>query len=438
MRVAHMLVVVIVAAAMLANGVGSASAQSRTTEPLVQPYFQSGKLAEGDAALTEHLKANPGDDQARFGLGTLQFLRAVERLMQSLYTYGLRSGENELTEDLPFARLPTPPNANPKTMTYDALREIAATWIADLARAEAMLAQVKSTDVKLPIKFGLVRLDFNGDGTAADEETLWKIFMRVQGGGRGEIVDDDAPAGAGVRGEPDVAAKAQQFVIAFDAGDVQWLRGYCHLLSALAEIALAHDSRELFNATAHLFFQKVQTPFPYLAEGRKVADMGMGFDIADAIAFIHLIRFPVTEPKRMSAARDHLHAMLRQSRESWKLIQAETDDDREWLPNAKQATVVPNVRVTQEMIDGWLRFVDEGEALLEGKRLAPFWRGTGNRGVNLRRVFTEPTQLDLVLWIQGSAAAPYIEDGELTRPDVWRNLVQVFGGNMFGFAAWFN
>lgn len=427
----------IVTTTALAGAPARVVAQGASPEPLVEQYLRSGRLAEGEKALAAHLRGNPSDDHARFGLGTLQFLRSVERLMQSLHTYGLRSGENELTESLPFARLPVPPNPNPETMTYDALRQIAADWISGVAAAEGTLAQIKSNDVKLPLKFGLIRLDFNGDGTAAEEETLWRIFVRVQGGGA-EIDDDGEIQSAPNAEGGNAAAKAEQFVISFDAGDVQWLRGYCHLLMALAEVLLAHDERELFDATAHLFFQKVQTPFPYLAEGRRVADFGMGFDIADAIAFVHLIRFPVTEPKRMAAARDHLQEMLRRSRDSWTLIQAETDDDREWIPNAKQATVIPNVRVSQEMIDSWMQFLDEGEALLEGKRLAPFWRGAGQRGVNLKRVFTEPSPLDLVLWIQGSAAAPYLEEGELTRQDVWSNMARAFGGNLFGFAVWFN
>lgn len=414
-------VVSVVTIVMLAGASANVCAQAAPAEPLVEQYLRSGRLADGEKAVAEHFKAHPNDDQARFGLGTLQFLRGVERLMQSLHTYGLRSGENEFTENLPFARLPIPPNPNPKTMTYAALREIAMAWIKDLAAAEATLAGVKSTDVLLPLKFGLIRMDFNADGTATDDETLWKVFAQVQGAGA-----------------DDMAAQAEQFVIAFDAGDVQWLRGYCHLLMGLGEMMLAYDQHELFNATAHLFFQKVETPFPYLSEGRKVADFGMGVDIADLIAFIHLLRFSVVEPQRMTAAHAHLAEVLRRSRASWELILAERDNDREWIPNPKQQTVLPNVRVTDEMVQAWLQFLEEAESLMAGKRLAPFWRGDGTRGVNLRRVFTEPTPFDLVLWVQGSAAAPYLEEGELTRRQVWQDMARAFGGNLFGFAAWFN
>lgn len=428
MRVSDLPVVFVMIMALFGTPM-TVSAQPAPAEQLVEQYLRSGRLAEGEEALTEHLKANANDDQARFGLGTIQFLRGVERLMQSLYAYGLGNNEDRFGGGLPFARLPVPPNPDPKTISYDDCREIASAWVKDLATAEATLAQVKSADVKLPLKIGLVRLDFNGDGAAADDETLWKIFARVQ-----NIRDAAATQPGG-----EMAQQAEQFVIAFDAGDVQWLRGYCHLLMALGDMMLAHDERELFESTAHLFFPKVESPYLYLGEGRKVADMGMGFDIADAIAFIHLIRFPVVEPQRMQSAHAHLTEMLQRSRASWELILAETDDDREWIPNAKQQTVLPNVRVSQEMIQSWLQFLDEAEALMAGKRLAPFWRGAEEqRGVNLRRVFIEPRPLDLVLWVQGSAAAPYLEKGELTRPDVWQNMARAFRGNLFGFAVWFN
>jgi hypothetical protein len=82
--------------------------------------------------------------------------------------------------------------------------------------------------------------------------------------------------------------------------------------------------------------------------------------------------------------------------------------------------------------------------VLQGKQLLPFWRGAQtDRGVNLRRVFINPPrELDLVLWVQGTAAAPYLEHGPLTRladPRMLDRLNETFGGvNFIGFAFWFN
>lgn len=400
-----------------------AAAQPQAAEPMAQAFLVSGKLSEGEAALADHLQANPSDDQARFGLGTIQFLHGVERLMQSLYAYGVRT-QSGAAGGLPYFRLPIPENPSAKTLSYEQARQVIATWNADLAAAEQTLAQVKSADVKLPLKFGLIRLDFDGDGTAGHDEALWRIYDATMGGGWGDVA---------------TAQAAEQFVIAFDAGDVQWLRGYCHMLMAVNEMILAYDQSELFDSAGHLFFRKVDSPYPFLAEGSKIFDIGGDVDIVDAVAAVHLMRFPLKEPQRTTAALEHLRAVIRQSRESWKLILAETDDENEWIPNSRQASVVSGVRVSDELIDRWTQFLDEADALLAGKTLAPFWRGTGRQGVNLNKVFTDPRPLDLVLWVQGSAAAPYLQDGTITNPNAWRDIWNAFGRESFiGFAIWFN
>src|ERR1051326_3421335 len=141
--------------------------------PMVEQYLLSGKLADGEAALTQHLQANATDDQARFGLGALQVIRAVEHLMQNSYQYGLRV---QAAVEFSFFRLPLPDNPNPRPMTYETAGKIMRQWNDELAKAEATLAAVKAADVKLPLKFGLIRLDFDGDGKADEDETLWKVY----------------------------------------------------------------------------------------------------------------------------------------------------------------------------------------------------------------------------------------------------------------------
>ena len=140
----------------------------------------------------------------------------------------------------------------------------------------------------------------------------------------------------------------------------------------------------------------------------------------------------------MDAALVHLEAMVALSRESWTFILAETDNDHEWVPNPKQDTVMPGGKVTDEMVKGWTEFLNEADLLLAGKKLIPFWRGTKPRGVNLRRVLTEPRAFDLVLWVQGTAATPYLEEGSVTSAETWTRLQRVFRGEFIGFAFWFN
>jgi hypothetical protein len=53
-------------------------------------------------------------------------------------------------------------------------------------------------------------------------------------------------------------------------------------------------------------------------------------------------------------------------------------------------------------------------------------------------VFTEPTPFDPILWAQGSAALPYLEDGSLTDAETWGRIMMMFEGNFLGYAVWFN
>jgi hypothetical protein len=390
-------------------------------EPLVEKYLIEGKLAEGEKALNEALTAKPTDAQARFGLGMIQFVRAVEHMAQTFHRYGLRSGA--AGNMLPFARLPIPVNPAPEPIRYADLRALFERWASDLAKAEATLAKVESADVKVPLHFGLIRVDLNGDGKAEPGERLFNLYAELNAAARNQVN----------------AEAAKDFIIAFDRADAAWLRGYCHLLMAMSEVYLAYDAHELFDHTAPYFYPKAQTPFPFLSRSADAAPQQVGSeDILDAIAFIHLVNFPVQEPARLKSALAHLEAMIVLSHESWKFIVAETDDDHEWVPSTKQHSVMPNGTVSLEMIKGWFEFLDEAKAILKGEKLIPFWRRGPESGLNLKRVFTEPRTFDLVLWAQGTAAVPYLENGVCTSAETWSRFQRIFRGEFIGFALWFN
>lgn len=46
--------------------------------------------------------------------------------------------------------------------------------------------------------------------------------------------------------------------------------------------------------------------------------------------------------------------------------------------------------------------------------------------------------MDLVRWVQGAAAVPYVAEGECSDPEFWWRLQQLFRGQFLGFAIWFN
>ncbi len=391
----------------------SFTGRTQADEPLVRPFLVEGRLDDGEQALTARLKDHPDDAEARYGLGVVHLLQSVEHLGQGLYRYGLKPE----SPDLPFVRLPIPANPDPEMLTYDKWRDLLQQFIDDLDRAEQSLSHVDSPDAKLMLPVGLIRLDVNGDGKTGEDETFWKIFTTV------------AWRGA------QLTAQQQEFAVGFDAADAHWMIGYTHLLRALAHAWLAYDTEQFFQQTAPFFFAGARDPY-----GQLRRHSGQGFDpdqIADLIAAIHLMQFDPQERDRMPRARQHLLAMIRESREFWKLAEAEIDDDREWIPNARQ-TSIATLTVTDERIKGWMAFLDESEQVLEGKKLVRHWRVAGEQGINLKRVFEEPSRFDLVLWAHGAAAIPYLEEGPTVSQETGNMLTRVFSGDFLMFAVWVN
>lgn len=401
------------------------TSQFVSAAPLAEEYLTSGKLDEGVAALQKQLQANPQDDQARFGLGVIQFVQSLEHVGNSLYQHGLRTQRafrgmpRTISEALPQ-------NPSPEPISYADVRKIIQAWVNDIKRAEKTLSEIKDPNVKLPLHVGLIKVDLAGLGKPVDGF----FFL-------------------GPDPTPEAKQKVSEFVICFDRGDVDWLAGYCNFLCACGEVMLAIDGEEIFNCTAHLFFEKVETPYPFLLEGSRrfdtVYSSSTGVNrplVSDLLAFIHLWRFELKEPERMQAALAHLEAMQKYSKSMWKFYLAETDDEAEWIPTPQQ-TGAMQVKISQELLDTWLAVLDETDLVLQGKKLLPFWRGKpGAQGVNLRRVFTEPRTIDPFLWFQGTAAAPYLEEGTITdfaTPELLQRIDAAFGDRgFFRIAFWFN
>jgi hypothetical protein len=385
--------------------------------PNIGPQFSAGRLAEAQDALEDHVAAH-NDDLARFQLGTIQVVRAIERLSQD----GARYGALNRSMMIPFVRVggfaDTGRRAEP--VSYEDVRKMIDRFQKEIVKAEGTLSRIEDRQLEWNLNLDDLKLDMNGDGQFGEREALGTLFRMAANRGRTE-------------------QSAQDLTVGFDSADVYWLRGYCHLLAALADMILAYDHRQLFEVTAHAFFAKPQTEFA-ARHDRSQADANREFwdDLPDLIAAIHLMNFKRSEPERLAAAQEHLLQMVEMSRKSWELIKAETDNNREWIPGANQQSVISNFAMNEQRIDTWYKFLDEAEEVLRGQKLIPFWRRGFDEGVNLHKVFREPRDFDLVLWIQGSAALPYLEHGEKTSPETWSEFQRVFRGEFIGFAAWIN
>lgn len=398
---------------------GSAARAETTTDKLVEERLRAGALAQLEQELSARLTASPFDDQVRLALGMTQFLRAVEGLGQDFYRHGLESRE---LRTMLFLRLPVPENPAPEPLDYPKLRAIFDRFSSALATADETLSVMSTADVKLPVPVALVRLDLNGDGKADENEMLWRVFMATLGGGGGAMAPEDA----------------ERFVIAFDRADAAWLRGYTHLLRAAVSFGQAHDWQASFDASFHLFFPRAGLPGALLNPPGTPDTSGFNErPLADYIALFHTMNWPVTDADRMAQSLAHLERVVELSREGWNYILAETDDDAEWIPAPQQRNgVLQGLPVTQETVDGWMLALSEFDGVLKGTKLVPHWRLA--QGINLRRVFLEPRRFDAVLWVQGTAALPYLEDGPMVSQESWDRIMGMLGGNALGYAIWFN
>ena len=393
-------------------------------DTVVEPFLIAGKLDDGEVRLRSALKKSPDSDQLHMELGFLQFFQAVEEMAQTLHGYGPR--ESFVMGQVPFLRFPVPKNPDPKPATLKGIRDMMQAFIYGLDEVDKTLAKIDSDDVKLSIRVMQVKLDFDGDGKASESENLSPVLMQYL---------------AGRRRTSDQMKAMMDKSINFDRADVDWLRGYCCLLRSMSEVFLAYDETLFWDVVAHQLFENAPTQYDFLFEEMEARkdNNRFYFEIVDLVAGFHNIRFPLKEPERLKVAHQHLLDTIGHSRQMWKRINAETDDDHEWIPSPSQSNPFTGVRITRRMTDSWEKFLNEGEQILNGELLIPFWRGKNDkRGFDLRKAFYEPEDFDLVLWIHGSGAVPFIKIGDCSEPETWREFQRVFRGNFFGFAVWFN
>ncbi|MEZ6125661.1 MAG: hypothetical protein R3C49_21155 [Planctomycetaceae bacterium] len=404
---------------------------AEATPTNIPPMLPRPTLTESLDVQQTMVKQQPDDQTEKFRLGIIQFLRALEGLGQDHHRYGLMSGQR-LT--VPLMRLPVPENKDPEELSYADARQMIVRFLERLNTAQQTLQHIDPADVRLPVDLATVGLDLNADGNLSDGESLLAISSAIQRGGR-----------------PPSQPLPTAFPVTFDGGDVPWLEGYCHVLSAFCEFALAHDWQDHFERSAVLFYPKAVTPYTWMHDETQDSVMTLNrISILDIVAFLHCINYECTEPERMKNSLQHLETMIACSRKSWELIEAETDNDREWLPNARQTSIMGSLQITQQIVTGWKDVLDEFEAILQGRKLLPFWRGVSGApssrpmqfhqklGVNVRRIFLEPGRFDLALWMHGSGLQKYVEEGELTSPDDWRKFNRAFGGRFWNFAFWIN
>jgi hypothetical protein len=376
-------------------------------------FLREGRLREGIEAY-----AKPADNAERFSLAVLE---AVEGARQfGLGLAGLALNPDLRSGDLPFLRLAVPARASgvKEKATPERIAGLFKNFRAALERANAAVSAVDDKDFKVEVNFMKARMDLNGDGTVAADELVLESLGRPLGVSMSDLA-------------------TSEIVVKFDRADAAWLKGYTHFLIGVMDLVSAYDWMPVWNQCAHFVFEDPEPPPPIAkvsAPGQARRDMAR---LADAIATLHEMRLEPVHPERVAGARGHFVAMIACSRDCWRRVLAETDDDAEWLPSPGQ-TGPGGARVTGGMVEGWERVLDELEAVLTGKRLLPHWRLKPDTGINVDKFVKAPPRLDPVLWFQGSALVPFVEEGPVSDAARWRDLMEPFGHDFALFALWSN
>lgn len=388
-----------------------------------------GPLDAGRAELVP--MADAGDAEARFGLGLIDFVDAFGGLSRAFYRHGaMAPNGGPMLEGLlgapAGAASQQPANPNPEPLDYPGFRQIVETLVLQLDQAGVVLLRAADAgDFVMPVELARVRVDLDGDGIANAGESLGAVMQAAMADAAGTSSGVATPAPG-------------ETLIGFDRADAVWLAGYSNVIAAQADFLLAHDFSEFFNASFHRFFPKAGLPMADFRteSGQLMLDPESDRAIADAIAAIHTLNWPVEDPARLRKLRDRLKTVISLSRRNWELILAETDDDHELLPGPRQTGLSPEAKVTDEMVTAWHQTLDTADAILDGKLLIPHWRF--RQGFDLKAYFETATRTDLVMILTGYGAVPFLRDGPMADAASFAEANRVFGDNLLGYAFWFN
>ena len=368
--------------------------------------------SRGLAATETRLAALPAPSEAdRFALGGLRFLRALETTFQTRY----RTGMDDPTGMIPLIRL----NQGIAPDARFAPADVAALFAratADMAAARAPLADLATgPEFSVEIRLADLWFDVNADGTRSPDEDLMPLLGPSLMGFRWFDRDPAAPAP----------------VIRFDRADAAWLSAYTHLLEGVANIVLAYDPTDALTRAAAARDGMAALSPPAFSE------FDMFSPALDAVWVILEALEKDPDAARLTAAREHFLSMVAENRAFWAAVEGETDDDAEWLPNARQTSAL-GLTLPPETAATWLAVLADGEALLKGEKLIPYWRLGEGAGVNLGRMFTDPAPIDVKDWIQGTGALPYLEQGDTVSAESWSRFEGMMGGDAMLMAVWLN
>jgi hypothetical protein len=384
----------------------------------------SGALADGLGKLEPLAAAD--DPEAWFGIGAIRLAQTAEALTQALYRHGFEVETGTTAFGMGLI-LPVPQNPNPEPLDYSGVRAILSDLVAGLDAARpAFEAAAQTGDYVIEINPLRIRIDANDDGRVEDTESLAGIFAAWNGVTVDQLLAPPQP------GEP----PAFDFV-GFDRADGYWFAGYTQVIASQASFLLAHDFEEFTDALFHRLFPRAGFPLEgFVAESMMMLDPQADTAIADLVAGIHTLDWPVADPAMLRDVRERMLAVLDYSRLNWATILEETDNNHELLPSPAQTPIFPGAMVDEARVAAWLLTLDKARDVLEGRLLLPHWRF--RQGFDLKAYFESATESDLVMILTGLGAVPFLKDGRIATQEDFRAIEDAFGSDWLGYAFWFN
>ena len=372
---------------------------------------------KGITATRDRLRgAGPLKDEENFALAGMELLRGVEEALQARWRVGL---SNDL-EWLPVMRLPIPENPNPDAFDPGIVSAIFRQVVTRAVDADATLSQIsEGSDFKLEIETSDIWFDINANGQADPGESF------------AEVMGLALPPEVQRLINPDEVPTVPSFSIHFDVADAFWLKAYANLIAGVGETVVAYDPTKAIGDVV-----RSRAKF---AEMGSFRPSGM-FDfvgIADIVAIVKNALDQQPDRAGLQRAHSHFLTMVKENRVFWRLVDLETDNDAEWIPNARQTSAL-GLEFPPETGAVWQGVLADAEALLRGEALAPYWQLDGQAGINVKRMLLEPRPIDLLNWIQGQDALPYIERGQVMSLASWSAFENLVVGDALMFAIILN
>ncbi|MFB2533384.1 hypothetical protein ACEYYB_13575 [Paracoccus sp. p4-l81] len=361
---------------------------------------------------------DPSPEQ-QMGLAATSFLAGIEGAYQARW----RIGATGMIAPLPALSTELPTNADPQPLTDRYLNDLAENLASAMEATRDHIPAEVPADAGLVLRLADLWIDIDANGQRGPAEGL--VAMVSDTLGLGGIRWDDQ----GNELPPIDLAGAE---VRFDAADLHWLRAYSHLIAAGAEGVLAFDPAP---EIARMIALRQGLAAQWQTSAQAGGEPGMGAmmameygGMADMIAATLATLRHQPDPARVGKTVTHLRNMIAANRDFWTAVALETDNDREWIPNDRQQAAL-GFSLPAGTGEAWLNVLADGEKLLDGKLLIPFWRFAPGHGIDLSSWLADPAPVDVIGWLQGTEALPHAKAGQLINADSLRQFEALVGGN---------